>query len=509
VEVKLTSTPSENAHRDAEDSREKPPGDISLGANRPTLALKPVSKVEIDTVVIASAQATNAILPADEVQLAKLRGEENRLAKLMPRLKFFSDMPDRGLFAGVVLVGFLLIIGAKVGLWWLGLGDYSGTVLILTMVLMLGYGFLARRVTDVRLRSDRLGDNFYYMGFIFTLASMSAALIEIRGGEEITTLIGSFGIALLSTVLGIAGRVVFAQMRTEVEDIEVQARQSLLEATQTLKGQLTVAVNELDVFRSTVRTALDNARDEAVTGLSMAARSQVEILEVAVRDAIGNAEKCFEAHVHKLDQLDEAGSRINQAVDDLTKRLGEIDLPKELLSAKLDILFERLAEATRAFELSASADELRQKELIEVSTQLRRVVTQIANQVKKLQDGAEDLGDALKPSERLAASLNKAATALDGTVASSQQLHETLQANARATEEIAATVRGQRDLLLSSAEAQRDALKDMALDTQQVRKQIVADLEASRAAVSEVQKALAETALVVTKAIAPEQSPQL
>jgi hypothetical protein len=34
------------------------------------------------------------------------------------------------------------------------------------------------------MRLDRLGDNFYYLGFIYTLASLTAALLQLRGGIE-------------------------------------------------------------------------------------------------------------------------------------------------------------------------------------------------------------------------------------------------------------------------------------------------------------------------------------
>jgi hypothetical protein len=500
----LASNQSETAREVLATDSTKPLEDAAEG-KRKTLTLKPTAKHETDVAVTAMAQAATAILPADEVQLTKLRGENVNRPRLLPRLSLFTDMPDRGLFAIVVVLGFFLIVGAKVGLWWWGLGDQSGLVLVGTLCLMIAYGVLAYRISEVRLRSDRLGDNFYYMGFVFTLASMSAALIQIRGGEDINILIGSFGIALLSTVLGIAGRVVFVQMRTEVEDIEVTVRQSLLEATQSLKGQLSAAVTDMEIFRTGVQQVLQERLQESVSALSTAARLQVDVLEAAVRDVVGNAEKSFEAHVRKLEQLDDAGGRISHAVDDLTQRLSEIELPKELLSAKLDILFERLAEATKAFELSAAADELRQRELVEVSTQLRKVVTQISSQVTKLQDGAAVLESALKPGDQLAASINKAAAALEGTVASSRQLREVLTANATATSEITTTVRSQRDLLVSTAEAQRDALDNLALETQRAREQIASDLEASRTAVSEVQKALAETALVVTRALAPEQ----
>ena len=60
------------------------------------------------------------------------------------------------------------------------------------------------------------GDNVYYLGLLFTLISLMMSLLEsfegiVDGGEisktEILTLLENFGIALMSTIVGIAGRV--------------------------------------------------------------------------------------------------------------------------------------------------------------------------------------------------------------------------------------------------------------------------------------------------------------
>ena len=59
------------------------------------------------------------------------------------------------------------------------------------------------------------GDNVYYLGLLFTLISLMVTLVElfgadadaVRNAEKIRTLLENFGIALTSTVVGIAGRV--------------------------------------------------------------------------------------------------------------------------------------------------------------------------------------------------------------------------------------------------------------------------------------------------------------
>ena len=131
-------------------------------------------------------------------------GAETRLDRAqqtLPRRRFFSDMPDKGLFAVVAVLGFAGILISKVR------GYDADAVAGAAVTLMVVYGFVAFQYRRVRLRPDRLGDNFYYLGFIYTLASLSAALLQLRAGARIEELLGSFGIALFTTIIGIAGRV--------------------------------------------------------------------------------------------------------------------------------------------------------------------------------------------------------------------------------------------------------------------------------------------------------------
>ena len=110
---------------------------------------------------------------------------------------------------------FVAFIGGGVGVWftknafanaWFAAMVAAGVVLALTTYYML----------NDEDAPEEEGDNVYYLGLLFTLVSLMFALVELFGGEadavrsaeNIHALLKSFGIALTSTVAGIAGRVV-------------------------------------------------------------------------------------------------------------------------------------------------------------------------------------------------------------------------------------------------------------------------------------------------------------
>jgi hypothetical protein len=160
----------------------------------------------------------------------------------LPRRRFLSDMPDKGLFAFAATLGFLGILLSKLD------GFDANYIAAAAVALMLGNGGLAYQLPKVQMRIDRLGDNFYYLGFIYTLASLSAALIQLREGIPIDTLLGSFGIALFTTIVGVAGRVIFVQMRGELDDVEERVRRDLLAASADLRSQLSLSLAEFETF---------------------------------------------------------------------------------------------------------------------------------------------------------------------------------------------------------------------------------------------------------------------
>jgi hypothetical protein len=219
---------------------------------------------------------------ADEPPLRE--GAEDRLdraQRTLPRRRFFSDMPDKGLFALIAILGFSGILIFKLR----GLdADFVAGGAVALMVI---YGFVAFQFRRIRLRPDRLGDNFYYLGFIYTLASLSAALLQIRRGASIDDLLGSFGIALFTTIIGVAGRVLFVQMRGDIDEVEDEVRKDLLSASADLRAQLNITLAEFETFQ---------------TGVQQATRKAAEQSTTAVQDGISNISRVANAAAEKIDQ---------------------------------------------------------------------------------------------------------------------------------------------------------------------------------------------------------------
>jgi hypothetical protein len=334
--------------------------------------------------------STTAQARSDQATEAVLRN----FWSMLPRRFFFDGMPDKGLFAGVAALGFILILFLKV--------EALGPELVcaLAVALMLAYGVAAYHIPAVRLRLDRLGDNLYYLGFIYTLASLSAALVQMRSGIEVDAVLGNFGVALITTIVGIAGRVVFVQMRSEIDDVEEEIRRDILEAAGALKGQLSGAIQEFDTFRTGLRQiATETLQESADYG-----KAHIQKLAAVAEAAAARINTAFDEKKSHAEELVKVSTGLSAAVDDLISRMNKAQIASSDYEKAHIQKIAAVAEAA-ATRINTAFDEKKfyAEELVRVNIKLSAAVDDLISRMKKA-----DL-----PTEQLMSWLNRFTSALE------------------------------------------------------------------------------------------------
>ena len=153
------------------------------------------------------------------------------------------------------------------------------------------------------------GDNVYYLGLLFTLISLMFTLVElfgpdtdaVRDAEKIRILLENFGIALTSTVVGIAGRVALQNWQRAasseppgpdddtVPPPDSANAQDLEEFNRHLLGRiardLTQGANALARFHRIVRTHATDSEDYLRSHSEMLKRESAEFKDTLQRNA--------------------------------------------------------------------------------------------------------------------------------------------------------------------------------------------------------------------------------
>ena len=118
-----------------------------------------------------------------------------------------------------VFIGFIVVgVGVILTFSWSYRGSAGGrwhwTMIALVVGLMMVYGVLLGLRSRSEYAADGDGETFYYLGFIYTLATLVATFAPLLNSTErpdTRQVLGLFGLGLSTTFVGLAGRIVFAQ----------------------------------------------------------------------------------------------------------------------------------------------------------------------------------------------------------------------------------------------------------------------------------------------------------
>lgn len=287
-------------------------------------------------------------------------------------------------------------------------------------------------------RGTDVVDSLYYLGFLYTLVSLTATLLwgtaADGGGFDAAAIVGDFGVAITSTMAGMLARIGLTIRRSAPDEgVEDDVRNSVQAAADQLKQQLGYAVVDFEEFReqlrASYRTHADSIRKFAAAmeqATSSAQERADHLIEVAAagreaRDEVAAATKAFVASLHAT-------------TDNITGRLRVIRKTHEHLQAFVETAglagdqwrsgTARLTEGTAAAasELAAATARIRE---VDVGADLRKALSDAAAS----QPGDAAAAAALDALRQAVAPISKG---LQDLLRSNAELHAGLLAQARA-----------------------------------------------------------------------------
>ena len=114
------------------------------------------------------------------------------------------------------------------------LGELHGAALFVALGIMVLFGLVVWNKVRSELASEGDADTFYYLGFLFTLATLVRAFwpympFFLSGNPGVTEaqVLGLFGLGLFTTFFGLAGRIVLSRMGVS-DDAEISGSFALL-----------------------------------------------------------------------------------------------------------------------------------------------------------------------------------------------------------------------------------------------------------------------------------------
>lgn len=119
---------------------------------------------------------------------------------------------------------------------------------------LVAYALVAYNTTALRLDAETIGDNCYYLGFLFTLTSLAVTLYFViqapsqNRADMIPEIIAGFGVALSSTIFGVFLRVFMMQFKVDMDSRERLERHALNEASRRFRTELGMSLDQVKKF---------------------------------------------------------------------------------------------------------------------------------------------------------------------------------------------------------------------------------------------------------------------
>ncbi|MDB2438781.1 hypothetical protein N9W89_08710 [Hellea sp.] len=278
----------------------------------------------------------------------------------LPTLQM-NDFAERMPYVLLILVGFGLIVIVKTFT-----STPSWIVTMMAVLAIVCYGVFAGLRQGNRMRIDRIGDNCYYLGLTYTLASLISALFGLAGAEVGQRLLEDFGIALGSTAAGVIMRMVLMQFRDELDDVETDARLALTREAKEFESQLRRARQDLDDYKYTVMKSVSSTHEELAEMLKVQARNLKDRnlgTADSLDDRMAAMDSFLEAFTLRSDALLKTAEMLGNSTQSLASRMDSIDAQPETLKSAFSAIGDGLQASENSLIKTAESLERTSKSI--------------------------------------------------------------------------------------------------------------------------------------------------
>jgi len=322
----------------------------------------------------------------------------------------FEQLSVKQLFL-VMFVGGGLSIGAGV--------LFSSLVMavIIPCALVGGYAFATTKAKNSDLSKSKVGDSCYFLGFSFTLISLSATLINLSGqvdaGDTVDMgqVVGGFGAALTTTLTGLLCRLLFTTLASSFMSSKDKLEEGIEDAMRTFSMQLQSLVDDVNLSITTIGATIgdtnlelnksykgqmqDNIKTISSSVANFAERlDEVEISRDMVVRPINEAMSSMieTLEMHSKDMVD-VHANVSKGTSDLSK---QIDKSNQLVNSYIEKFsgeFEKIsAEQVAVFKKTADEISLSVKQNFSDISEIKVDLTDnIVNELNVLKNQLESI----------------------------------------------------------------------------------------------------------------------
>lgn len=294
----------------------------------------------------------------------------------------------------MVAFGLLTFLGVAF-IWTAKLWELS-TALVTAVPIGIMFFYLAISLIagSLRVHNEQAGDNLYYMGFLFTLSSLGVSLYRFVGDVSIDEIVRNFGIAVTSTICGIALRIVFNQMRRDPVEIERSVRHELAEMTRRVRTELDSSAREFSSYRRTSSQMLLEGFEEIATQAEKTGEAVQKAIETLSKESIKPiqeaATKLAAISDENLKLFEQRATKANELAEQATEKLNATTEKITALVDGLSTAIDRLSTKMNGMKLPDEVIRMELKPTLDAVNQVAELQKRQSEEITKQSDAANN-----------------------------------------------------------------------------------------------------------------------
>ncbi len=304
-----------------------------------------------------------------------------------------EEQLPRIMFVGTYILGVILIILATIFAQ-----ENTLIVLLVSIIPMIIYGIYVysnRKKPNV----NTIADSAYFLGFLFTITSISLALYLLTPNENDLTkqfnrIIQIFGFALITTIIGLLIKVCVVNLKPDLDDLSENIMENLHESVSLFDDEL---VNAIERFQEVDQQLSDRYTDFTNKVIRME-KDTLEKTSGHLDHIITNSGQELEKFINESGQslttsMEESSKTLTAIMTKVVKDIEEggkaLDVPSDLFTDKLSEPLSNMKNQINEFNNELSEVIKSQRAIASNTEKVSNIVTNLAEKM----DIAEKLPD--------------------------------------------------------------------------------------------------------------------
>jgi hypothetical protein len=186
----------------------------------------------------------------------------------------------------VFILAFVIGLGSIVHPLTMNLEMFG--VPVVPVAVMLLYVFYSGTRNDEKLTRDQIGDSQYYLGFLLTLGALAVSMVDLSESStkpDQSALVGRIGVALITSIIGLFGRMWTTHFELEAAFGDEKAEQTFRSQAREIGEALSDIVKEFKGVNQSINQSIRTSSENAVKRVDDTMKSYSGAYEEHVRES--------------------------------------------------------------------------------------------------------------------------------------------------------------------------------------------------------------------------------